>query len=187
MTSMISPIQDLAIIGCFFLDGNEDWKKSQKVNFDHECGAGYFTFIALGFIPYWWRFAQCLRKVYDDRKKNWVQWINAGKYFSDLCVPLVALELTKENVPENKHKYHTDFWLWMYVAVHFVATTYSYIWDIYMDWGLMRCFDKGKWGLREKISYAPAFYYWGIFSDFVLRYIWILGMFAFGEKDSTFN
>jgi hypothetical protein len=70
LTSMISPIQDLAIIGCFFVDGNQDWKRSEHVDFGHECGAGHSIFISLGFIPYWWRFAQCLRKVYDDKKKN---------------------------------------------------------------------------------------------------------------------
>ena len=70
LTSMISPIQDLAIIGCFYLDGDGRWKRSEKVNFENECGAGHSIYIALGFIPYWWRFAQCLKKVYDDKKKN---------------------------------------------------------------------------------------------------------------------
>ena len=75
----------------------------------------------------------------------------------------------------------------MYVATHFVATTYSYIWDIYMDWGLMRCFEPGKWGLRGKFNYSPNFYYFSIFMDFILRYIWIVGMYTFGDPKSTFN
>lgn len=86
----------MAIIGCFFADGNQDWRRSERVNFNSgECGGGYTLYITLGFIPYWWRFAQCLRKVYDDPKKNRIQLVNAGKYFSDLMVPAVALKLVK--------------------------------------------------------------------------------------------
>jgi len=126
--------------------------------------------------------------VYDDPKKNMKQLVNAGKYFSDLMVPLVALQLTKQaDHTRNQHKYNTDFWLWAYVFTHFVATTYSYVWDIYMDWGLMRCWEAGKWALRDKISYPQNFYYFAIFADFVLRYIWLLGMFVFGDPNSTFN
>jgi len=187
MTSMIAPIQDLAIIGCFFGDGNGDWRRSERVNFATECNAGQSFFLTLGFIPYWWRFAQCFRKVYDDPKKNMKQLINAGKYFSDLMVPLVAIQLTKVDDDKNNHKYSADFWFWAYIFTHCVATTYSYVWDIYMDWGLMRCWESGKWALRDKISYHPNFYYFAIFMDFVLRYIWLLGLFTFGKSDSTFN
>ena len=58
-----------------------------------------------------------------------------------------------------------------------------------MDWGLFRQMDKDKPNrfLREKINYAPAFYYWAIFSDLVLRYIYLLFLFSIGDPDSFFN
>jgi len=70
-----------------------------------------------------------------------------------------------------------------------VKTTYSYVWDIYMDWGLFRSNKRGDENrfLRPKINYSPSFYYWAIFSDFVLRYIWILFLFNYGTSDSGFN
>ena len=75
--------------------------------------------------------------------------------------------------------------------MHFIATTYSYAWDIYMDWGLLRQNTPGhpKRFLRDKINYHPYFYYWSMFSDFVLRYWWIVPLFAYteGKKGGVFN
>lgn len=78
---------------------------------------------------------------------------------------------------------------WLYFACHLVQTTYCFVWDIYMDWGLLRQNEPCKKNrfLREKINYAPGFYYWAIFSDFVLRYIYILFLYNLGRKDSFFN
>ena len=66
---------------------------------------------------------------------------------------------------------------------------YSYIWDIYMDWGLLRNNKPGVKNrfLREKINYAPIFYYWAIFSDFILRFIYILFFYKLGDPQSFFN
>jgi hypothetical protein len=97
-----------------------------------------------------------------------------------LLKPLFALWLVSEDYRNSDFKYKKDIRFWTYFMIVLIGSTYSYIWDIYMDWGLMRCFEEGKWGLRDKINYKPAFYYWAIFSDFVLRFLWILGLFAFG-------
>ena len=47
----------------------------------------------MGFLPYWFRFAQCLHKYHESRMRPHL--VNAGKYFSDLCVPFAALWLVK--------------------------------------------------------------------------------------------
>ena len=65
--------------------------------------------------------------------------INAGKYFSDLCVPFA-------NIWYVHYDYNTAFWIWF--SIHMVSSTYSYAWDIYMDWGLLRSKEKGTYGLR---------------------------------------
>ena len=45
----------------------------------------YFTMDAVvTFLPYYFRFAQQLRRYYDGRKKR--ELVNAAKYFSSLCV-----------------------------------------------------------------------------------------------------
>ena len=58
-----------------------------------------------------------------------------------------------------------------------------------MDWGLFRQNEYGSPNrfLREKINYAPMFYYWAIFSDFILRYIYIVFLYNLGQPDSFFN
>ena len=42
-----------------------------------------------------------------------------------------------------------------------------------MDWGLLR--DKRL--LRSKILYPPIYYYFSSFTNFILRFVWILGFF----------
>mmetsp|Transcript_38133 Transcript_38133/g.27707 ORF Transcript_38133/g.27707 Transcript_38133/m.27707 type:complete len:114 (+) Transcript_38133:497-838(+) len=94
-----------------------------------------------------------------------------------MLVPIAGLYFVKS-------EYNSAFWI--YVILHLWATTYSYIWDIYMDWGLFRCFKTGKMYLRPKINYEPNFYYICMFTNFVLRYIFIVGLFSIGRDGSGF-
>jgi hypothetical protein len=55
-----------------------------------------------------------------------------------------------------------------------IASSYSYAWDIYMDWGLLRSKNPKTYGLREKLNYPVWFYYYAIVSDFLLRFFWIV-------------
>jgi EXS family len=104
--------------------------------------------------------------------------INAGKYFSDLLVPLAALWYTH-------YVYNTAFWIWF--SIHMVASSYSYAWDIIMDWGLLRSKEEGTYALRPKINYHPYFYYYAMVSDFILRFFWIVTIFPLGSPTSPFN
>lgn len=61
------------------------------------------------------------------------------------------------------------------------TTIYSWVWDCYMDWGLWRTTEKGKWGLRSVITYPVWFYWYGIVSDAVLRLLWIPAVFLDGN------
>jgi len=177
MTSMTTPIQMTATIYCFFLSDQKNWKSGDKVDLKEECAAANIAAISLGFIPYWFRFMQCLRKYYDSNQK--VHLINAGKYFSDLCVPFAGLWYVSQ-------VYDKAFYIWL--GIHTWATTYSYIWDIYMDWGLFRWFEPGpNMCLREKISYSPIFYYWAIVTDLLLRFSFVIGIWQYGASDSYFN
>jgi len=46
-----------------------------------------------------------------------------------------------------------------------------------MDWGLCRCKEKGKYGLRPVIYYRKEFYYYAIVSDLILRCTWTITAF----------
>lgn len=53
-----------------------------------------------------------------------------------------------------------------------LATGYSYGWDIYMDWGLLRADNY----LRPRITYTPLFYYTASVFDLLLRCTWLIGV-----------
>ena len=184
ITSMVGPIQHLFNIACYydqkaFIDG-------QKIDLRGECNTAYWFSIVFGILPYWWRFAQCLNKYHETEQK--VHLINAGKYMSCIVPQFFPIWLSSATHAEGL-KYDVDTVFYVYMSIYIVRTTYCFIWDIYMDWGLCRSNKKGDPNrfLRPKINYAPCFYYWACFSDFVLRYIFILFWFKIGDPKSGFN
>lgn len=114
-------------------------------------------------MPYWFRFAQCLNKYREKPLKAHLR--NAGKYFVSMCVPLASLWVVK---------FQMDAAFWIYVVVKLTATVYSYSWDLYMDWGIMRSRDPKKYGLRAKITFSKYFYYWAAVSNLALRFLWVV-------------
>lgn len=179
LTSMITPLQMLGVIYCFYLGPDQDWKVPQKVKISTQCPGGNVYYIAMGFIPYWFRFLQCLNKRYYTG--SYLHLLNAGKYFSDMLVPFAGLPLWFTAYD------HNTAW-WVYFWVHMFASTYSYIWDIKMDFGLCRYWKRDeKWGLREKLMYPVNFYWYMIVSDLILRFVWIFGLYRYGNPSSTYN
>jgi hypothetical protein len=63
-----------------------------------------------------------------------------------------------------------------------VSTIYSWIWDVYMDWGLWRSKEKETYGLRSVLTFPKWFYYYGIVSDLVLRCLWLPVVFLDPKK-----
>ena len=184
ITSMTGPLQHLMYIVCFYKD--KHFVSGDPIKLEDECGTAYIFYWIIGFLPYWWRFAQCLNKYHETEQK--VHLINAGKYFSCLLSPAVLIFVADQS-KGGKLKYDTDPMFWVYFGCHLVQTTYCFIWDIYMDWGLFRQNEPGAKNrfLRAKINFAPSFYYWAIFSDFILRYNYLLFLYSLGDSDSFFN
>lgn len=54
-----------------------------------------------------------------------------------------------------------------------ISTWYSWVWDVYMDWGLCRSKELGTYGLRKIITFKTWFYRYAIWSDLVLRLTWL--------------
>lgn len=67
----------------------------------------------------------------------------------------------------------------MYVIFNLIATLYCGIWDYYMDWGLWRSKKKGHYGLRDQMIYPQWFYYYAICTNAIIRFFWVLNIFAF--------
>jgi len=68
---------------------------------------------------------------------------NASKYFSKFFPPLCLIFL-----PKGSDKVGAELFA-VFCVFEFIAQTFCCVWDFYIDWGLFRCWKKGKWGLRE--------------------------------------
>jgi hypothetical protein len=71
----------------------------------------------------------------------------------------------------------SDTPLYFFVAINIISTAYSYYWDLYMDWGLLRSNEPGKRYLRPKLLYPVWFYYYAAASNLMMRLMWIVPLF----------
>ena len=76
-------MRDIGFIVCFFANGY--WLKSEEPTMQ-KCASLENYVIAIAFLPFWLRFAQCFKKYYDDPKRDKKTFYNAGKYFAVLLV-----------------------------------------------------------------------------------------------------
>lgn len=123
--------------------------------------------LAIAFLPYWFRLAQCFRRYHDCKMK--VHLVNAGKYFSVILIQFA-------NIFKTKLKGETT--LNIFIAMNLISTIYSYSWDLYMDWGLLRSKKQGTFMLRPKILLPASFYYYAIVSNLILRFGWVAALYA---------
>jgi len=122
ITSMVTPLKDIGLVFCFF--ETNDWEDGHLPD-TNQCSFLLSYSYTIAFFPYWFRFMQCFNKYHETKLKAHL--INAGKYFSCLLICLSAI--------------FEGYSLTQFIIVHFIATTYCFVWDLYMDWGLFRSFD----------------------------------------------
>lgn len=112
------------------------------------------------YYPSLMRLVQCLHEYNFSHKKNKQPFFNAIKY-STALLPVLAEIMIRGG-------YFTTLRAWYFGAL--VNSTYSFIWDISLDWelGLL----KGE-GLSRPVSYPENRYRFALVADCLLRYIWI--------------
>lgn len=71
-----------------------------------------------------------------------------------------------------------DSAFYTFVLINLVSTIYSYGWDLYMDWGLLRSHEPGKWYLRSKLLYPAWFYYFAAVTNLLMRFMWIIPLYT---------
>jgi len=135
----------------------------------------------LASIPYAIRAFQCWLTY--SNKNDQMQLLNLGKYMSSF--PVIWISALKKDINPSegfgmdKHEEYLQA-LWMYTVV--INTVYSWLWDIYMDWGLGRPRFGGKpqWPfLRSTLLYQYPFIYYAIVPlDLALRATWSLKLSA---------
>ncbi|KAG0057269.1 hypothetical protein BGZ83_000059 [Gryganskiella cystojenkinii] len=121
-------------------------------------------------LPAWFRFVQCLRR-YHDTFEWYPHLLNAGKYFMTLVQLIIYFSF--------RHYGYQHFRI-AYILISLLTSSYTFSWDVYMDWGLLR-FGKhggGAYGhpfLRAELVYERKWvYYLAIIFDFVGRFAWIV-------------
>ncbi|PRP82501.1 hypothetical protein PROFUN_10071 [Planoprotostelium fungivorum] len=155
MASISIVLYDLEYTICYFaFDAWTDEKKCMAAN--------VWARPLIASLPAFWRFLQCFRRYRDDH--HLAHLANAGKYS---CTFFVAIfSVLRANVDNDYMKY------WLMSVV--VSTIYSNYWDVVRDWGLG---DPESKFLRKKLIYKrPAFYYFAIISNFILRLSWLLSI-----------
>lgn len=148
--------QDITSFGC--LASSDDFIKVRHGQCPRAKNFSYFFIL----LPLWIRLMQCLRRFHDDRK-NITQAYNAGKYATSL---VQGLFLAAYKI------YGGTFLYVITILLRVLATGFSYGWDIYMDWGLLRASN----GLRPQITYTPTFYYVASAVDLLLRCTWLIAV-----------
>lgn len=123
------------------------------------------TMNILKILPYWWRFAQCLRRYYDDRE-NRDHLVNGGKYLSSIITVLV--------ISAQQHVIDSTPLLMLRLSFGAISTLYAFLWDVLKDWSLG---NRQHRFLRKELRFPPLAYYVVVGADFVFRVSWAFALF----------
>ena len=126
-------------------------------------------------LPALWRFMQCLRSFYDERKFRYL--VNAVKYFTTFPVivfaTLFSARVSTAFSLEALDVENVDWIIILWGISAFVHALYTFFWDVYCDWGLFQLQHCTL--LRPKRLYSwKSFYYVAIVVDLILRFSWTL-------------
>lgn len=126
-------------------------------------------------LPALWRLLQCLRCFYDTQQVKHL--LNALKYFTTFPVVVFATMFST--------KVSTGFIIWnlkfgevgwiliLWLISAFVHALYTFIWDIYCDWGLWK-FSEGTIFRPTLVYKYRAIYLFAMVLDLILRFSWAL-------------
>ena len=174
LTSLVKPIIDWSYTLCFLV--TLEWVDDNVK--DELCfNSRLFNFVIiplLSALPLWFRFCQCLRR-YIDTRKRWPHLVNAGKYaLSHSVVLFGAFHHTLQDSKAGDT--YRVYWIISLV----ISTLYSYLWDIFMDFGIG---NKRHAGLRDQLMYPNrAVYYISMVADLFLRFAWSLTLVPRGDN-----
>lgn len=104
-------------------------------------------------LPAWFRFAQCLRR-YRDSREAFPHLVNAGKYSTTFLMVIFAT-LRAYHASEYESTWENPYTV-CWILSSLFASTYAYIWDIKMDWGLFDSNSGENKFLREEVVYSST-------------------------------
>ncbi|RCH84235.1 hypothetical protein CU098_001628, partial [Rhizopus stolonifer] len=128
----------------------------------------YTPFLAC--LPPWWRFLQCIRRFKDSNEK--VHLVNALKYITVIGSTLVT---------GYRRMYPNESMEVIWILFSVINSTYTSIWDIKMDWGLLQPNSK-HFLLRNDLVFYRWTYYVAAPLNVALRFAWTLNAASLGFK-----
>ena len=174
-TSLFTIIVDFSFSICVFTTG-EFWSNKFSPVCDSHSVQSYLKLLRI--VPYWVRFAQCLRKYRDSpiktRNHNLV---NAGKYF--FAISTVAIAAVYDYWRRVNGDIGTATSVTIFIArmlIGTIATLYAYYWDLTQDWALLEPGSK-NFLLRNDITFPASFYYGAMIANFLFRVSWAVALF----------
>ncbi|KAF8378710.1 hypothetical protein HHK36_030058 [Tetracentron sinense] len=143
LTSQVLAIRNLEYYICYY--GWGDF--SRKQNKCHIGGVYNTFYFIVAVFPYWARFLQCLRRLFEE--KDAMHGYNGLKYF--LTVMAVVMR-TASDLKKG------TTWKVMAIVSSAIATIMNTYWDIVVDWGLLQRHSKNRW-LRDMLLVSNASVY----------------------------
>ncbi|KAG2179970.1 hypothetical protein INT43_003757 [Umbelopsis isabellina] len=113
-------------------------------------------------LPAWWRLLQCIRRYKDSRE--YVHLVNAGKYLTSIWATALTGTRRIHNFPQMQAA-----WL----AASIINSTYTALWDLKMDWGLLQVHSR-YFLLRNDLVFYHWTYYVAMPVNVALRFAWIV-------------
>ncbi|MCD7447327.1 hypothetical protein HAX54_027191 [Datura stramonium] len=166
LTSQVQAIRSLQFYVCYYAWGNF----RTRSNTCQESSIYPILYIFVAIIPFWSRFIQCLRRLFEER--NSMQGFNSLKYLSTI------IALVMRTLYDQKRG---TFWKIMAATTSGITTVANTYWDIVIDWGLLQRNSKNPW-LRDKLLVPyKIVYFVAIVLDIILRLVWMQLVLDFQE------
>ncbi|KAI5056420.1 hypothetical protein GOP47_0028238 [Adiantum capillus-veneris] len=160
LSSQVYMFRNVEYVLCYSIFGHFKEENIDRCTSDNL----HFVIVAyvVSMVPYWWRFAQCIRRWIDERDPEHLK--NGAKYFSALVAAGIAL---------TYHYHKTTTWLAIFIVVSTLVAGYQLYWDLYKDWGLLRS-DSKNYLLRDQlILKTKNLYYASMVLNTILRFAWL--------------
>ncbi|XP_073050120.1 LOW QUALITY PROTEIN: phosphate transporter PHO1 homolog 3-like [Primulina eburnea] len=158
LSSQIQALRSFEFYICYY--GWGDYKHRLNTCSDSHVFNTFSYIIAA--LPFWWRFLQCLRRLYDEG--DIMQGYNGLKYFSIIVAVSTRTAYTLS---------HANSWKIIAWITSIGATIVSTYWDIVFDWGLFQRNSKNRF-LRDKLLVPhKSVYYVAVVLNVLLRLAWM--------------
>ncbi|PPD92774.1 hypothetical protein GOBAR_DD10286 [Gossypium barbadense] len=158
VTSQVTAIRSLDLYICYYGLG----ERSQRESKCHGHGIYNVLYFAVPVIPFWLRFLQCIRRLFEEKE--------AMHGYSSVNYLLTIVAAIIRTICELKKGMA---WMVLALVSSSVVVIVATYWDIVFDWGLLRRHSKNPY-LRDKLLVPyKSVYFAAMALDVVLRIAWM--------------